>query len=102
LWVNLPATDKWVSPRYQDIGSARVVLLTTPDGGAVVRVIAGEVDGHAGPGVTYTPITMVHATVSPGARLRLPWRRDFNALVYVLAGKAIVGSDGAAARMGQL
>ena len=102
LWVNLPAADKWVPPRYQDIGAARVMLLTSSDGGALVRVIAGEVDGHAGPGVTYTPITVVHATVSPGARLRLPWRPDFNALVYVLAGKAMVGSDGAAARMGQL
>ena len=102
LWVNLPASDKWVAPRYQDIGSTKVALLTSPDGGAIVRVIAGEVDGHAGPGVTYTPITLVHATVSPGARLRLPWRRDFNALVYVLAGRAIVGSDGAPAHIGQL
>src|SRR5580700_10413690 len=102
LWVNLPASDKWVPPRYQDIGSAKVVLLTSPDGGAIVRVIAGEVDGHAGPGVTYTPITLVHATVSAGAQLRLPWRRDFNALVYVLAGRAVVGSDGAPAHIGQL
>jgi redox-sensitive bicupin YhaK (pirin superfamily) len=45
---------------------------------------------------------LVHATVSPGARLRLPWRRDFNALVYVLAGRAVVGSDGAPANAGQL
>jgi redox-sensitive bicupin YhaK (pirin superfamily) len=102
LWVNLPSSDKWVAPRYQDIGSTKVALLTSPDGGAIVRVIAGEVDGHAGPGVTYTPITLVHATVSPGARLRLPWRRDFNALVYVLAGRAVVGSDGAPAHIGQL
>jgi len=102
LWVNLPASDKWVPPRYQDIGAARVVLLTSPDGGAVIRVIAGELDGHAGPGMTHTPITMVHVTLSPGARLRLPWRPEFNALVYVLAGRAVVGSDGAPARTGQL
>src|SRR6266511_2218034 len=54
--------------------------------GGLLRVIAGEVAGHQGPGVTYTPITLLHATLAPGAQLRLPWRPDFNALVYVLAG----------------
>jgi len=91
LWVNLPAADKWVSPRYQDIKPQAVSLLSSPDGGALVRVIAGSVDGHPGPGVTHTPISMAHATLSPGARLVLPWPREFNALVYVLAGAGTVG-----------
>src|SRR6516225_10241267 len=51
-------------------------------GGALLRVIAGELGGHQGPGVTHTPITIVHATLSPGAQARLPWRADFNALAY--------------------
>src|SRR5690348_5232028 len=76
LWVNLPSRDKWVDPRYQDIGRDRVTLLSSPDGGALVRVIAGSVGGHAGPGATHTPIAMVHATVSAGARLDLPWDRS--------------------------
>jgi redox-sensitive bicupin YhaK (pirin superfamily) len=94
LWVNLPASEKWVEPRYQDIRAGQVALLSSSDGGALVRVIAGEVAGHGGPGVTRTPITMLHATLSPGARLRLPWRPDFNALVYGLAGKGTVGAEG--------
>ncbi|HEY2428844.1 MAG TPA: pirin family protein [Acidimicrobiales bacterium] len=102
LWVNLPSADKWVPPRYQDIGRDKVALLTSPDGGAVVRLIAGDLDGHAGPGSTYTPISMVHATVSPGAQLRLPWRRDFNALVYALSGQGTVGPEGRPLRSGQL
>jgi len=93
LWVNLPKSDKMVAPRYQDIGGANVTLLTSEDGGAVVRVIAGEVDGHAGPGSTHTPITMLHATLSPGAQLTLPWREDFNALVYALNGKGTAGAE---------
>ena len=52
-----------------------------------MRVIAGTVDGHAGPGSTYTPMSLVHATLEPGARLDLPWDVDFNALVYVLNGQ---------------
>jgi redox-sensitive bicupin YhaK (pirin superfamily) len=102
LWVNLPAADKWVAPRYQDIGRGQVSLLTSPDGGAIVRVIAGEIAGHPGPGVTYTPIAMAHATVSPGAQLRLPWRADFNALVYVLGGRGSAGPDGQPVHTGQL
>jgi redox-sensitive bicupin YhaK (pirin superfamily) len=93
LWVNLPATQKWVEPRYQDIRAGQVGLLSSHDGGALVRVIAGDVAGHQGPGSTYTPITVLHATLSPGARLRLPWRPDFNALVYGLAGQGTVGQD---------
>jgi redox-sensitive bicupin YhaK (pirin superfamily) len=93
LWVNLPAAQKFSAPRYQDIRAAEVALATSPDGGALVRVIAGEMGGLAGPGSTYTPMTLVHATLSPGARLSLPWRPDYNALVYVMAGLGTVGVD---------
>jgi redox-sensitive bicupin YhaK (pirin superfamily) len=102
LWVNLPARLKWTPPRYQDIRGRAVSLLSSPDGGALLRVIAGEVAGHQGPGITHTPITLLHATLAPGAELRLPWRRDFNALVYVLAGAGSVGGERRPVRMGQL
>jgi redox-sensitive bicupin YhaK (pirin superfamily) len=102
LWVNLPARLKMSAPRYQDIRAGQVGLLTSADGGALLRVIAGELDGHAGPGVTHTPITLVHATVSPGAQVRLPWRADFNALGYVLAGAGTVGAERRPVKAGQL
>ncbi len=102
LWVNLPRAAKWSKPRYQDIRGGDVALLTSDDGGALVRVIAGDLDGHTGPGSTYTPISLVHATVSPGARMHLPWRRDFNALVYVLSGEGTVGAERRPVRKGQL
>jgi redox-sensitive bicupin YhaK (pirin superfamily) len=102
LWVNLPRALKLAPPRYQDLRAAESALLTTPDGGVLLRVIAGEVAGHAGPGATQTPMAMVHATISPGARLRLPWRRDFNALVYVLSGAGSVGAERRPVSTGQL
>jgi len=102
LWVNLPRTLKFAPPRYQDIRSSKVALLSSADGGALIRVIAGDLAGHAGPGVTHTPINLVHATVSPGASLTLPWRPDFHALAYVLAGKGTVGERGRPIEMGQL
>jgi redox-sensitive bicupin YhaK (pirin superfamily) len=102
LWVNLPSADKMVPAHYQDIDAAQVTLLTSPDGGALVRVIAGAVGAHDGPGATHTPITMVHATIQPGAELRLPWRRDFNALAYVLSGRGSAGRERQPIGSGQL
>jgi len=102
LWVNLPKADKFAAPRYQDIRGQQVSLLSSADGGALIRVIAGELAGHKGPGMTYTPITLVHATLSPGASLTLPWRPDFNALAYTLAGKGTVGAKGRPVELGQL
>jgi len=102
LWVNLPRAEKWAPPRYQDLRAREVALVSSHDGGALLRVIAGDVAGHAGPGSTHTPMTMVHATLSPGARLSIPWRADYNALLYVLAGQGSVGAEGRPIRTGQL
>jgi redox-sensitive bicupin YhaK (pirin superfamily) len=102
LWVNLPAKDKMVAPRYQSLEGDQVTLTASPDGGALVRLIAGDIAGTQGPGATYTPITVAHATVSPGAMLELPWRDDFNALGYVLSGAGSVGDDRRPIAMGQL
>ncbi|MQY22030.1 pirin family protein [Nocardia macrotermitis] len=102
LWVNLPRANKFNAPRYQDIRGGQATLLSSDDGGALLRVIAGDLDGHTGPGNTFTPISLVHATVSPGARLNLPWNREFNALAYVMAGVGAVGEDQQPIRKGQL
>jgi quercetin 2,3-dioxygenase len=102
LWVNLPAAEKWVDPSYQNLEARDIALLTSPDGGTLVRVIAGDVAGHRGPGSTRTPISLVHATVQPGAELVLPWPSEFNALVYVLSGDGTVGPDSRPLRSGQL
>jgi quercetin 2,3-dioxygenase len=100
LWVNLPRHQKLVTPRYQDLRGSSVGLATTPDGGVLVRVIAGDVAGLHGPGSTHTPMALVHATLSPTAHLDLPWPTDFNALVYVLSGEGSVGET--PARTGNL
>jgi len=102
LWVNLPRAQKWIDPRYQDLEADSVALITTDDGGALLRVIAGEVAGHQGPGSTHTPMTMVHASLEPGARMTTPWPTEYNALVYVLAGHGTVGAERRPVEAGQL
>ncbi|HZT08011.1 MAG TPA: pirin family protein [Chloroflexota bacterium] len=102
LWVNLPAREKMIEPRYQDIRGQSVALLRSPDGGALIRVIAGAIGEHQGPGVTRTPITVVHASIAPGAEVDVPWRSDFNALVYVLGGRGYAGQERTPIRGAQL
>jgi len=94
LWVNLPARLKFTPPRYQAITGGELTLLTSADGGSIVRLIAGDLGEHHGPGSTHTPITYAHATLHPGAELRLPWDPAFSAMAYVLLGRGLVGPDG--------
>jgi redox-sensitive bicupin YhaK (pirin superfamily) len=101
LWVNLPGKDKMIDPAYQNLEGGDVTLLASADGGALLRVIAGDVGGHRGPGSTHTPITFVHATIAPGASLSVPWKPEYNALVYVLAGTGRVGTEGRPVHTGQ-
>jgi quercetin 2,3-dioxygenase len=102
LWVNLPRKDKFAPPRYQAIEGTDARLLSSDDGGALLRIITGEIDGHRGPGVTHTPITLAHATIQAGAWLNIPWRRDFNALVYVLSGDGYLGPEAHPIHPGEL
>ncbi|PIB74979.1 hypothetical protein CQY23_20540 [Mycobacterium celatum] len=94
--------DTLTLPRYQAIEAHDVTLLASDDGGALIRIIAGDIDGYHGPGVTHTPITLAHTTIAPGARLNIPWDRDFNALVYVLSGRGTVGPVAHPIQQGQL
>ncbi|NEW58451.1 pirin family protein [Nocardia cyriacigeorgica] len=102
LWVNLPAKDKFLAPKYQSLEGGQAGLLASADGGALVRVIAGSIDGHDGPGSTHTPITFAHATIAPGAQLSAPWQPDYNALVYILSGRGTVGAEARPVEQGQL
>ena len=90
LWVNLPPALKMTPPRYQSITRDALRLFTSDDGGALIRLIAGDIAGFTGPGVTHTPITYAHATLAPGAQLTVPWNPAFSALAYVLTGRGTV------------
>jgi redox-sensitive bicupin YhaK (pirin superfamily) len=102
LWINLPKAKKRIAPQYQDLQGRDSALATSADGGALIRVLAGEVAGHRGPGISHTPLSITHVTVAPGAQADIPWRKDFNALAYVLAGEGSVGPAGHPVKTGQM
>ena len=103
LWVNLPSKLKMAEPRYQDLRSGQVGLATSPDGGALLRIISGEIAGVQGPGQTYTPATLIHATIAParrsrcpGARTTTPWSTPSRA-----TARSVSGSGRRALKSGQ-
>jgi quercetin 2,3-dioxygenase len=102
LWVKLPAALKMTPPRYQSITKDALRLLTSDDGGALIRVIAGDIAGFSGPGATHTLITYAHVTLAPGAQISMPWDSTFTAFAYVLTGRGTVGSEQRPVEDGQL
>jgi quercetin 2,3-dioxygenase len=102
LWINLPREKKRIAPQYQDLQGRDSTMVTSADGGALVRVLAGEIAGHHGPGISHTPLAIAHITLAPGARVEIPWPRDWNALAYALLGNGTVGGENVAFQSGQL
>jgi redox-sensitive bicupin YhaK (pirin superfamily) len=99
LWVNLPAQDKMIDPRYQEIPGARLPEARSPDGKAHVRVIAGEALGARAVIETRTPIAYHDWTLEPGASVDVPLPPAYAAYVYVVEGVAQV--DGKVLTSGQ-
>ncbi len=91
IWVNLPAADKMMRPRYQTLRANQIPEAQSADGLARVRVIAGEALGVAARIDTRVPIQMLHYTLQPGARVEQSVPSDQNGLVYVFKGTALIG-----------
>jgi quercetin 2,3-dioxygenase len=102
VWVNLPAREKMMPPRYQEVPAAGIPEGTTADGLARVRVVAGEALGVRAVIDTRTPILYQDWSLRPGASVDQPVPDGWNALVYVFEGRAEVGREGRSLVEGQL
>ncbi|SEM56250.1 hypothetical protein SAMN02800694_1522 [Luteibacter sp. UNCMF331Sha3.1] len=94
LWVNLPAADKMIEPRYQDIPPGDIPVVH-PSEGVTVRVVAGELAGAKGPvaGIATQPVYL-DVSLAPGARLDLALPEEHSAFAYVFEGEsAVVGGE---------
>jgi redox-sensitive bicupin YhaK (pirin superfamily) len=88
VWVNLPAREKMMAPRYQEVSGARIPVAETSDGRARVRVIAGEALGAQAVIDTRTPILYQDWTLEPGASVEQPVPEEYDGLAYVFEGDA--------------
>lgn len=102
IWVNLPARDKMMKPRYQDIPSSKIPVVVSDDGRVQVKVIAGKSMGQEAVIDTRTPITYLHVQLKPGAKLVQEMPAEFNTIAYVVEGRGNFGADGVEAHTDQL
>ncbi|HOU15280.1 MAG TPA: pirin family protein [Anaerolineae bacterium] len=97
LWVNLPAKDKMMKPRYQDVPAARIPEIDRPNG-IHIRVVAGKVDGVPGPvtDIVADPL-FLDVTIPPHSSFVQVIERGHTALAYVFEGAGTFGvADGGA------
>ena len=88
IWVNLPAKDKMMNPRYQDITSEDSPI--TEKDGVWARVVAGECMGVESSIDTVIPITYVHVKMSKNTKLVKEFIEDLNGMLYVFGGEISV------------
>jgi hypothetical protein len=102
IWVNLPARDKMMKPRYQEIPKTGVPEALSTDGKVKVRVIAGAALGMRAVIETRTPIYFLHFTIQPGGEVMQEVPAGYNALLYLISGGVRVGTENKNAREGQM
>jgi len=94
LWVNLPASRKSTSPRYQSIKGVTMPFVELADGAGRARVIAGSLAGQTGPARTFTPISVFDLDLKSKGRARIDAPDGYTCLVVVLSG--VLDFDGKA------
>jgi redox-sensitive bicupin YhaK (pirin superfamily) len=102
IWVNLPARDKMMAPRYQDIRASQIPVATSEDGLVTARVIAGEAQGVSAVIDTRTPILYVHYTIRPGGHARHRVPPGYSVFAYVFEGAGRAGPDARPVQSGDL
>lgn len=90
LWVNLPAADKMVAPRYQDVGASAIPEIE-PAPGVRARVVAGRVFDTDGPVETHSPFQYLRLTLEPNARVEVPVPDAQEVFAYVMEAGAEIG-----------
>jgi redox-sensitive bicupin YhaK (pirin superfamily) len=86
LWANLPSSLKMTAPRYQEVKSPDIPVLTDDDSTSV-RIVCGNFRGKSGPvdGIAAEPIYL-DVSVAPGRIKTLPVETTRHAFAYVFAG----------------
>ena len=102
IWVNLPARDKMLRPRYQELAADTIPSATSEDGLARVSVIAGEALGVAAAIATHTPIVLQSWTLNPGADVTLRLAAEQRGYAYVFQGSARLADEAEEVRAGEL
>ncbi len=103
IWVNLPAKDKMIAPRYQEISAS--LSPSVESDGIWARVVAGECLGVSSIIDTVIPIVYIHVKFDASTQLIQAIEKGLNGMIYVFAGELEIGdksvADGGLALLGE-
>lgn len=81
-----------IEPGCKDVGRKEIAMVERE--GAEIKVLAGEAFGVKTPVHSKTPIVFLDVTMKPNSKVHLATpEREWNYLVYVMEGEAVVGSE---------
>ena len=86
IWVNLPAANKMMQPRYQDVPAEDIPVVSSQDELVTVRVIAGQSLDQSAVIDTVIPITFLHMTLKPGGQIIQSIGKGLNGMIYCFSG----------------
>lgn len=92
LWVNLPAKDKLLPPKYQPISNKQFGRFKLPGDDGEVQVIAGNYNGTKGPASTFTTVNLMNLRLKKGATASFSFPSHFNTALLVVEGNINVNS----------
>ncbi len=93
LWANLPKSNKMMDPRYRDIKTTDIPVLTL-ENGTVIKIISGEYNGVKGPvqDVVINPQYM-DITIPKETTFTIDVPEKHTAFNYVMQGSANFGKQ---------
>lgn len=93
IWVNLPASQKMIAPRYQDIQAADIPEIKINDQ-ANIKIIAGEIFDTVGP-ITkiVTGPLFIDVDLKGNSKIVFPVSQGKTALIYVYEGKMHIDGE---------
>lgn len=90
LWVNLPARSKMAPPAYQTLLNRDIPAVTLDNNAGVLRVVAGDYQGHQGPARTFTPMNVWDLRLNAGSRIMLSPPGGHTLALVVLQGTVLI------------
>jgi hypothetical protein len=91
LWANLPADSKMMNPRYRDVTSAQIPVVTLANN-TQIKIVACEVNGIKGPvGDIVIEPEYLDVTVPPHAEFRHPTKKGHRVFAYIIGGQGYFG-----------
>jgi redox-sensitive bicupin YhaK (pirin superfamily) len=92
MWINLPKDKKMMAPGYRDVPADRIPERRLGEG-ALLRLVAGELDGDRSPVQTVVPTRIMDVHLEPGASTTVPLVDGWNAAAFVVTGRGRVGAN---------